>query len=235
MGLVETSRDGDVMVVTLDDGKVNALSFTALAELNAAFDEAEADSAVKAVVLAGRDGKFSAGFDLSVMRSGDVDALRSMLGTGATLGLRIFMFEKPVVLAVTGHALAMGGILLTTADWRVGAAGPFKLGLNEVAIGMPVPQFATELCRNRLAKAWFTRCLQHAEVVDPQQAVEAGFLDEVVEPAQVVATAVQRAQHLADTVHPVPFAMTRRSLRGALAGKLRRELDGDVGAFDVVS
>ena len=82
---------------------------------------------------------------------------------------------KPVVFGVTGHALAMGGILTVTADYRVGGEGAFKIGLNEVAIGMPVPSFAVELCRDRLAKKWFTRCVQHAELTSPDTAVEAGF------------------------------------------------------------
>ncbi len=233
MAVVTTERRSDVAVITIDDGKANALSFDLLGELAAALDAAESDAEVKAVVVAGREGRFSAGFDLSVMTGGDVDALRRLLGTGAQLALRVFVYPKPVVLAVTGHALAMGGILLTTADYRIGAQGSFKIGLNEVAIGMPVPQFAVELCRDRLAKAWFTRCLQQAEVVDPEHAIAAGFLDEVVDPGDVVDSAVARAQHFGATLNSVAFVHTRRNLRGRLEEKLRRELAGDVGAFDV--
>ncbi len=230
---VTTSTVGDVAVINVDDGKANALSFAVLDGLNAAIDEAEASA--KAIVIVGREGKFSAGFDLSVMTGGSIDDARKLLTAGAELALRIFESPVPVVLGVTGHALAMGGILLTCADYRVGADGPFKIGLNEVAIGMPVPSFAVELCRDRIRKRWFTRCLQHAEIVGPADALDAGFLDEVVAPEEVRARAIEVAQRLADTVHPGPFRTTRRNIRGALAAELREGLFADTGSFDVSS
>lgn len=230
--IVRTELDGDVAVITFDDGKANALSFDALDSLEAAFTTAASDSAVKAAVLCGREGRFSAGFDLSVMTSG-ADNARTLLAQGARFGLHLFAFPKPVVFGVTGHALAMGGILTVCGDLRVGADGPFKIGLNEVAIGMPVPRFAVELCRDRLSPAWFTRCVQHARICSPTEAVEAGFLDEVVDPTAVATRAAELAHQLAETVHPTPFRVTRRNVRGALAERLRTELDEDLKLFDV--
>lgn len=229
---VVTARDGDVAVITLDDGKANAISFDVLTGLNAALDDAF-DNA-KAVALVGRDGKFSAGFDLKVM-TGDIADARRLLGGGAELAIRVFEAPIPIVLGVTGHALAMGGILTTTADYRVGAAGDYRLGLNEVAIGMPVPKFAVELTRDRLAMRWFTRCVQHAELCSPELAVEAGFLDEVVPLDQVRDRSVARAQQLADTVQPGPFRVTRRTIRGGLATDLRASLAEDLALFDVAA
>ncbi len=130
-GAVTLQIDGGVAVVTIDDGKANALSHDVLGALETAFDDVEASDA-RALVLAGRPGRFSAGFDLSVMTAGPAQA-RDLLGRGARLGLRLYEFPVPVVFAVTGHALAMGGILLCCADVRIGADGPFKLGLPEVA------------------------------------------------------------------------------------------------------
>jgi enoyl-CoA hydratase len=227
---VTLAHDGDVAVITLDDGKANALSFAVIDGLNEALSMAEASA--KAVVVVGREGKFSAGFDLSVM-TGGIDDARRLLAAGANLGLRVFTFPIPVVLGVTGHALAMGGILTTTADYRVGAEGPFKIGLNEVAIGMPVPSFGVELCRDRLAKAWFTRCVQHATLCSPSEAVAANFLDEVVPMADVAARALEVAAHLAATVHPGPFKITRQNVRGDLAEELRVGLEADMALFSV--
>jgi enoyl-CoA hydratase len=229
---VTTVQDGDVAVITLDDGKANALSFAVLDGLNEALSAAE--ESAKAVVLVGREGKFSAGFDLKVM-TGSIEDARNLLAGGALLGLRIFEYPMPVVLGVTGHALAMGGILTTTADYRVGAEGNYKLGLNEVAIGMPVPSFGVELCRDRLSPAWFTRCVQHATLCSPSEAVEAGFLDEVVGLDGVEARARAVAAHLAETVHPGPFRMTRETIRGALAEQLRTGLARDMALFDVAT
>lgn len=230
--LVTTAVDGDVSILTLDDGKANAISFDVLDALDTALDAAT--EASKAIVLMGREGKFSAGFDLTVM-TGDIAGARKLLGGGAELAMRVLMSPIPVVLGVTGHALAMGGILTTTADYRVGAAGNFKIGLNEVAIGMPVPRFAVEMTRDRLAKKWFTRCVQQAEVVGPDDAVDAGFLDEVVAADQVQARAVEVAARLAATVHPTPFRVTRETIRGGLAVSLRDSLAADMALFDVTA
>jgi enoyl-CoA hydratase len=129
----------------------------------------------------------------------------------------------------------MGGILTTTADYRVGADGPYKIGLNEVAIGMPVPSFAVELCRDRLSPSWFVRCVQSATLCTPAEAVEAGFLDEVVALTDVPERALAVAAQLAETVHPGPFRMTRATIRGALAAQLRTGLEADMALFDVTT
>lgn len=227
---VTTRTEGDVAVVTLDDGKANALGFDVLDGLSDALRTAE--TSAKAVVVLGREGKFSAGFDLKVM-TGDIADARRLLGRGAEVALQVYAHPTPVVFGVTGHALAMGGILTVAPDYRVGAEGPFKIGLNEVAIGMPVPAFAVELTRDRLSKKWFTRCVQHAELCSPATAVEAGFLDEVVAPDAVEARAIEVAQRLADTVHPAPFKMTRQTIRAELAERLHAILEKDLALFDV--
>ncbi|MEO8602403.1 MAG: crotonase/enoyl-CoA hydratase family protein, partial [bacterium] len=141
--LVRYERRDSLALITLDDGKANALSPAVVAAANAAFDRAEAE-AVSAVVLSGRAGRFSAGFDLSVMTAG-LEALFSLVKSGAELALRLYLFPRPVVIACTGHALAAGAVLLCAADRRIGTAGEFKIGLNEVAIQLPLPVFALEL------------------------------------------------------------------------------------------
>jgi enoyl-CoA hydratase len=229
--LVTTRTEGDITIARFDDGKANALSFDMLDQLNAALDAAEASS--KAVALIGREGKFSAGFDLTVMNGGDLDATRRILQIGAELALRIFMSPIPVVLGITGHALAQGGIIAACADYRVGAEGPYKLGLPEVAIGMPMPTFGAELCRDRISKKWYTRCVQHGELLTPDHALEANLLDEVVGLDEVESRSAEVAAHLAATVHPGPFRVTRANLRGALADSVRVGLVADLAVFDV--
>lgn len=226
-----TVTDG-IAVIDLDDGKANALGFDVLAALDAALDRAESDDDVTAVVLIGREGKFSAGFDLSVMTSGPEGA-RDMLGRGAELGLRFYMFPKPVVFGVTGHALAMGAILLCCADIRIGADGPFKIGLPEVAIGMPVPGFAVGICQDRLAIPAFTEAIQLAKVYGPAEAEAVGFLDEVVDAVDVRSRAVATAAELAERLHAGPFRTTRRIVRGDIADRLRAQLADDLSVFDV--
>lgn len=163
--------------LTMDDGKANALSFAMLDALNAGLDSAEA--AGKPVLLDGRPGKFSAGFDLSIMGGDTADMLR-LLRQGADTAVRLLRFETPVVLGVTGHALAMGALLCLSADYRLGVRGPFKLGLNEVAIGMTLPWFGVELARARLEETQFTPAVALAQIYDPDGAADAGYLDKAV-------------------------------------------------------
>lgn len=223
--LVGYERRDAVALLTLDDGKANAVSPAMVAAANAALDRAEREAA-GAVVLAGRPGRFSAGFDLSVMTAGQ-DALFGLVKSGAEFALRLFEFPRPVVIACTGHALAAGAVFLCAADFRLGAAGAFKLGLNEVAIQLPLPVFALELARARLTPRWLTRSVTQAHIFDPAGAVEAGFLDAVTDPARVVDDAVAQATRLAALPDPA-FRLTKQRERGALVAHIRATLDADI-------
>src|SRR5579864_7069949 len=121
--LVSYRRRDSVATITMDDGKVNALSLAMFTELGAAFDRAAADGAV--VVLTGRPGVFSAGFDLPVLRAGGTAAAQ-LLHAGFELAERMLAFPAPVLVACPGHAVAMGVFLLLSGDYRIGAAGPYK-------------------------------------------------------------------------------------------------------------
>jgi enoyl-CoA hydratase len=182
-----------IATLVMDDGKVNTMSLAMQAELGAALDRAQADGAT--VVLAGRHGVFSAGFDLPVLGAGGEPALK-MLNGGFELARRLLSFPTPVVVACTGHALAMGVFLVASADYRIGAEGPFKIGANEVAIGMVLPRAAIEVCRARLAPAHHGRALINAEIYRPAEAVAAGFLDQVVAEDRVLAEAQATAARL---------------------------------------
>jgi len=169
-----------VATITMDDGKVNVLSPRMIAEVSHALDRALQDAAT--VILAGRDGVFSAGFDLPVIRAGG-PAATGMLRAGFDLAERLLSYPRPVVIACTGHAVAMGAFLLLSGDYRVGVAGSYKITANEVAIGLTMPRAAVEICRQRLTPAHFNRATVLAEVFQPGGAVEAGFLDRACEPA----------------------------------------------------
>jgi enoyl-CoA hydratase/carnithine racemase len=205
---------GSIATLTLDDGKKNALSLETFAELGAAFDRAAADGA--AVVLTGREGVFSAGFDLRELGSGGAQAAR-LVQAGFELAARVFAFPAPVVVACTGHAIAMGMFLALTGDVRLGAAGAFKLGANEVAIGLVVPSFAMELCRHRLAPSHFHRAVTLAELFTPEGAVAAGILDRVVAPAELAAAAREVAAQAAALPRAVLAATKLRARAPAIA------------------
>ena len=228
---VTYALDGNVAVIHFDDGKANVFTHAALEELQSLLTRAEADEA-KAVVIVGRPGKFSAGFDLSVMTAGP-DQARDLLRAGADLALRIYTVPMPVLLAVTGHALAMGAIVLMAADVRIGADGPSKVGLPEVEIGMPLPKFAVEFARDRLSKAHFVSAVQHARVTTPADAVDVGFLDRVVDPEQVESETLAAAHDLADRLRSRAFVLTRENTRVATARAIQTGLDEDMAAFEI--
>jgi enoyl-CoA hydratase len=229
--LVRYSLEGAVAVLHMDDGKANAISHEMAARLNECLDNALSDSA-RAIVISGRPGRFCAGFDLPTMQSG-VDEARELLRVGGDLAVRLYSFPAPVVLAVTGHALAMGAILLMASDVRIGASGTFKIGMNEVAIGMPVPRFATELADDRLSRRHLDAAINLATIYGPQAAVDAGFLDEVVDEANVIPTAMERATALAADLHPGPFAITRENRRSSALARIKDGLASDVERFVV--
>jgi enoyl-CoA hydratase len=221
--LLDYRLDGDVAVLTYDDGKANVFGHPGIDAIHAALDKAEQEA--RAVLLVGREGKFSAGFDLGVMTSG-VDNMRGLVKAGARLATRVLTFPLPTVAACTGHGLAMGAILLLAFDHRIGAEGPFKLGMNEVAIGMHVPDFAMELGRFRIPARYFAE-LVFGTVHDPAGAVERGYLDEVAPADQVVERALARAKELA-TLSPSAHAMTKELARGPLRVRIEERLDADI-------
>lgn len=221
---VRYERRDAVALITLDDGKANAVSPALVAAVNAALDRAAGEA--QAVVLAGRPGRFSAGFDLSVMTAG-VEPMRALVQSGAELALRMFTFPRPLVIACTGHALAAGAVFLCAADLRIGAQGPFKLGLNEVSIQLPLPVFAMELARARLAPRWFTQSVTQARIFDPAGACEAGYLDETAPAETLLDTALQRAGQLAALPDPA-FRFTKERERRATVAAIRATLVEDI-------
>jgi enoyl-CoA hydratase len=219
--------DGAVATIQMDDGKVNVVSPAMIKSVGLALDRARADQA--AVVLMGRSGAFSAGFDRNVLLGGGEAAVEMLVG-GFRLAERILSFPRPVVIACTGHALAMGAFLALAGDYRVGTRGPFKVGANEVAIGLTMPRFATELCKLRLAPTYLQRSVLNAEIYDPETAVAAGFLDRVVSGDELVATAQQIAGELAK-LPAHAFVHTKQRLREDALVRLRQAIEQDGADF----
>ena len=222
-GPVSYRLEDSIATITMDDGKVNALSLHMLQELDKSFDQAAADHAV--VVFTGRDGVFSAGFDLSVLRGGGPDAL-TMLQAGFRLAERLLSFPTPVVISCPGHAIAMGVFLVLSGDYRIGVSGPYRLMANEVAIGLTMPRAAVEICRQRLGPASFNRAVVLAEPFSPKDAVAAGFLDRVVEPANLEEASRSAAVQLG-TLNMTAHAASKLRARAATLSALRRAIEAD--------
>jgi enoyl-CoA hydratase len=214
----------EVALVRLDNGKANSLSPDLITGLEQALDRAASDA--RAVVVAGREGLFCAGFELSIMRA-SAESARALVRQGAELFTRLYLHPQPVVAACTGHAIAAGAVLLMTADLRIGARGRFKVGLNEVAIGLRLPAVVVELAGERLCRRHLARATTLAHIYTPDEACEVGFLDRVVEPDHVIQTALAEARRLA-ALPADSLARTKAIMRTPLAERVRAGLDADL-------
>jgi enoyl-CoA hydratase len=217
-----------IATIRMDDGKVNALGIPMLRELHAALDRAEDEGAI--VILTGREGRFSAGFDLKVFRETPAQ-LPEMLTLGANLCERILAFQRPVVTACTGHGVAAGCFIQLPADLRLGVDGPFQIGLNEVMIGITVPQFVIELARSRLTPSHFDRAVNSAVMYAPADAVAAGFIDRVVSAEELQPAALEAARELAG-LNPEAHRATKLKSRADLIDAVHAAIEEEfkVGA-----
>ena len=217
----------NIALIQMDDGKANAMGPTMLQALSDAFDQAEKEA--KAVVLAGRPGRFCAGFDLKVMMSG-AQAARDLVAQGGELFMRLYEFPLPFVVACSGHAMAGGILLAATADYRIGIHGEFKIGLNEMSNGMPVPILAHELARDRLSPRALTQATLLARLYNPTEAVEVGWLDEVVDPEQLAGDAAKTAAQLAKLSSPA-YSASKSTLRRRTIDYIRATMADNLAQF----
>jgi enoyl-CoA hydratase len=225
---VNYEQHESVATITLDDGKVNVLSPTMQQYLNEALDRAEQAAAageVKAIVLAGNQKVLSAGFDLAVFNSGDAAAALGMLSGGFELSIRLLTFPVPVVIAATGPAIAMGSFMLLSGDHRVGSTKS-RCQANEVAIGMVLPISAIEIMRMRLTRAAYQRSVALAATFVGEAAVSAGWLDELVEPDQVLTRAQEVSAEFAATLHVKAHRASKLKARDDALKAIQAGIDG---------
>jgi enoyl-CoA hydratase len=220
---VDFSREEGVAIIRMDDGKANALGLEMIRTLEEALERARTEAS--AVVLTGRVGRFSGGFDLNVLMS-DYEAALDLVETAGRLFMRIYEHPQPVVAACSGHAVAGGAVLLMCADERLCAEGKFRIGLTEVSIGMPPPLFVVDLARDRLSALHRSQAVIGSRVYDPPGAVEAGFIDRVVPADHLLSEAVKKAARLAE-LPAGAYADTKLRLRRPTLKQVRATLAAD--------
>jgi enoyl-CoA hydratase len=229
MVLISTRREGDVAVLTLDDGKANTFSRPQLEELDTAVREL-AQSDASALVLTGRPGYLSAGLNLKVIPGLPPDELRALLAEFGEAMLRLFLFPKPVVAAVGGHALGVGAMLALCADVRLFASGPFKFGLNEVPAGLFVPTFGIELARAAVSPHLMTPLVVHGRIIDPQEALAFAVAESVHAPEALLPAALARARALGE-LNGNGYHLTKQYVRGPAAELSRLKVPGELDAL----
>jgi enoyl-CoA hydratase len=218
--------DEGVATITMNDGKVNAMSTGMLHDLGAAFDRAEKDRAI-VVLRSARKDIFSAGFDLKVFAANDPKRSLEMVKTGAELALRLMSYPFPTIGVLEGHAFPMGTFLLLACDVRIGAKGKSRMGLNEVAIGISPPGFAIELARSRVHPAWLSRTVTLGEMYEPDDAVVAGFLDRAVPQNEIDRT----IEEIVKAIRPLrasSHTLAKQRLRRATIAAMREAIDDEL-------
>jgi enoyl-CoA hydratase len=208
----------------MDDGKANALSEAMIESLLAALERAGKEAG--AIVLTGRPERFCAGFDLRVMMSGPEPA-KALLRRGGELLMALYGSPLPLVIACTGHAIAGGALVLLTGDVRFGVPGAFRIGLNEVSIGLPVPVLAMELARDRIALSELGRATLFAQMYEPEEATRAGYLDAVVAAEGLLERAKQEAVRLSGFSRAA-FIASKQRLRGRTIAHILDTLEEDM-------
>jgi enoyl-CoA hydratase len=229
--MINLSFENDIAHLNFDDGKANVLNAATLTALEEALVEAKAG---KAVVFSGREGTFSGGLDLKTLPRLPKEEFQSTLRQFGRFCQNLLTFPRPVVAAVTGHAIAGGTVLLLCCDHRIGEAGEFKIGLSEVPIGMPLPTFVLRLAEHGVSKRHITEAALHGRLYPPHDAERIGYLQSVVEPGHAVARAHQVAANLAALPNPA-YLLTKTRLTSSIVATLDifdEEMDFFINAFD---
>lgn len=225
--VVKFELSNQIAKITLQNGKVNAISHEVIEALHSALDQAEEAGAT--VILSGQPGILSGGFDLKTMRAGREEAV-GLVTAGSKLTRRMIAFPTPIITVCTGHAVAKGCFLLLSSDYRLGAKGDFKLGLNEVAIGITMHYAGVAMAKHRMPKSFYNRSVNLAEMFDPETAVEAGILDEVLPADALMARAEQVAQYFNETLKMKTHHETKVKARAEFIEEMDRAIELDLDA-----
>ena len=220
---VSIEMHNDVAVIGIDDGKKNVINHEVLDQLEAAFDKAEADGA-KAILFKGREGSFCAGYDISVMTGDDPDASAKLGRRGGQLAKRIFASPIPVVGLSQGHAFTIGAVRLACCDFCFSEEGPFKYGMTEVALNVPLTGWALDPMLAKLNKSHHVPALLHSTIYSPEGALEAGFIDKLVPEGEGLKAALQTAEALAELPQKA-YKATKLAMRQPILEVMTAQLD----------
>ncbi len=215
-----------VASVVMNDGKVNAMTFDMLDALTDAVGRAR-EAGATVVIRSGSAKAFSAGFDMRVLGAGDLDAARRMLKAGAQLILDLLGHPHPVIAICEGHAYPMGAFLLLASDIRIGATGEYRIGLNEVAIGIPVPDFALALVKSRVPANRLTSVTSLGRMLTPAESLATGFLDQLVDPTEVEVTVNAQLASLS-AINRAAHASTKRRLRAETIAAIEASISDEI-------
>ena len=216
------SKENDISIIKLDDGKANAFSYDMLSQVNDLLKKVPRDSG--ALVITGREGLFSGGFDLKTLATGDMEKITKMVQLGYRLLLELFSFDRPIVAAVSGHSIALGLFVTCSADYRIAIDGKYVCQANEVRNNMDIPTQIMEIIRARVNKKYFYSAVYHSDAYSVQDSIEVGYIDEVVSEDQFMQRVMEKAKELATLPHPF-YANTKKTAQDDVRQKIADAID----------
>ena len=216
------SKENDISIIKLDDGKANAFSYDMLSQVNELLKKVPRDSG--ALVITGREGLFSGGFDLKTLATGDMEKITKMVQLGYRLLLELFSFDRPIVAAVSGHSIALGLFVTCSADYRIAIDGKYVCQANEVRNNMDIPTQIMEIIRARVNKKYFYSAVYHSDAYSVQDSIEVGYIDEVVSEDQFMERVMEKAKELATLPHPF-YANTKKTAQDDVRQKIADAID----------
>lgn len=227
---VQIERAGSIRQITLCRGKVNALNPEILADLHSAFDSIRGDETVRAVILTGRGSFFSFGFDIPEFLTYSRDDFRAYLQQFTDFYTDLFVYAKPVVAALNGHAVAGGCMLATACDYRVMVSGKAKIGLNEVTFGASLFAGSVKMLRQLVGGRNAERIALLGQLVTADEAAGLGLVDRVCPPEELSAVARRVAEGFAQSDRSA-LASVKRLLREPIAQRMRRAEPASIEEF----
>ena len=216
------SQQNDISIIKLDDGKANAFSYEMLSQVNELLKKVPRDSG--ALVITGRDGLFSGGFDLKTLATGDMEKITKMVQLGYRLLLELFSFDRPIIAAVSGHSIALGLFVTCSADYRIAIDGKYLCQANEVRNNMDIPPQIMEILKARVNKKYFYSAVFHADAYSVQDSIEVGYIDEVVSKDIFMKRVIEKAKELATLPHPF-YANTKKSAHDDVRQKILKAIE----------
>ena len=216
------SKENDISIIKLDDGKANAFSYDMLSQVNDLLKKVPRDSG--ALVITGREGLFSGGFDLKTLATGDMEKITKMVQLGYRLLLELFSFDRPIIAAVSGHSIALGLFVTCSADYRIAIDGKYVCQANEVRNNMDIPTQIMEIIRARVNKKYFYSAVYHSDAYSVQDSIEVGYIDEVVSEDQFMKRVMEKAKELATLPHPF-YANTKKTAQDDVRQKIADAID----------
>jgi len=222
--MIDITQQGEIALLHMTHGKANALDVEFCVALTTQLTALK-DPPTRAVVLTGARHIFSAGVDLLRLLDEDATYLQRFLPALITMFETVFFYPQPVVAAVNGHAIAGGCVLACAADHRVMSRHPGRIGVPELLVGVPFPTVALEILRSVVAPPHLHTLVYGGATYTPEEASHLGLVDALVEPQDLIASAVAAAERL--LMIPAPaFALTKQQLRQPVVARLKAARTG---------